>query len=205
MLPVMPDHSLKSMAEVVGTLPPGDIPAAWYLSLDDEVLAKYEEWRQAHAAWKDRYAEMCEKCGFPASTGFRGLGDDTIVGLDLPETTDWAWWRKTREGYWVPRKRTRAEKTSEAYQRFHAVRRIPHVLNYVPGMPHSVWIEGLGNDWATHVYPVKLRKPGQAVLAFVGADPDKTTFTPFEVGPQWSRMKLSVYHALKERQEASQQ
>lgn len=200
MLSVMPEHSLKSMAEVVGTLPGGDIPAAWYLSLDPEVLAKYEQWRQAYAAWKDRYTELCERNGIAPTTKYRRLGEDTVLGIDGTAELNPTWWRKTKEGYWVPRKRTRAEKTSEAFQRFHAARRIPNAFRYVPGIASSVWIEGKGNDWATHVYPVHLRKPGQAVLAFVGVNPDHAC-PPFEVGPQWSRMKLSVYHQLRERQE----
>lgn len=203
----LPPASLKHLAETVGPLPSGDTPVAWYMSLHPEVLAKYEEWRIANAAWRDRITELFLVSGFdPATTRIAHFDDHTMVGVYVPELKTHTWWRQEKAGHWVPRKRTKAEKGSEVSQRFAASRRIPHVLRYVPGMPHSVWIDGIES---TTVYPVKLRrapgpgpdKGGTAVLAFLGVDPNAASNPPFEVGPQWSRMKLSLYHALRERQE----
>lgn len=198
---LLPDTSLKSLAEQLGPLPPGDVPAAWYASTHPEVLEKYEAWRQAHAAWRDRFAELCTVSGFDrAKVRIAVLGEDAIEGLYVEGLSTHTWWRKDKRGFWVPRKRTKAERSSEVLQRFQACRRVPSVLRYLPGLPHSLWIDhGLAG---TKVYPIKVRKPGQAVLAFLGADPDQARDFPFQVGPQWSRLKLSTYHMIRERQEA---
>lgn len=206
MNPLLADNSLKSLADTLGPLPDGDIPVAWYCSTHPEVLAKYEEWRVAHQGWRDRFAELCAKSGFAyPGTQVAMLGDDAIAGLLPPdEPTSATWWRKDRAGYWVPRKRTKAERSSEVFQRFQACRRVPSVVRYLPGLPHSLWVDGPG--LATTVYPVKVRKPGQAVLVFLGADPDRAqASTPFTLSEHWSRMKLSTYHMLKERQAAEKQ
>jgi hypothetical protein len=197
---VVPDLTLKSLAETVGPLPEGDVPAAWWVSTHPEVIEKYEAWRQAHQGWRDRFAELCEISGFDRATvRIAALGEDALVGLFVEGLTEHPWWRQDKKGFWVPRKRTKAEKSSEVTQRFNAARRIPSVLHYVPGLPHSLWL--LNPD---RVYPVKVRRAkgnNTAVLAFVGADPEAAS-PAFEVSQHWARMKLSTYHLLRERQEA---
>jgi hypothetical protein len=204
MLTLLPDHSLKSLAEVLGPLPEGDVPAAWWVSTHPDVLDKYEQWRVAYAGWRDRFAELCEISGFDRATvKISVLGEDTLAGLSVPELKTHTWWRQTKEGLWVPRKRTKAEKDSQVTARFNACRRIPWVLNYVPGLPQGLWIPGPG--LATTVYPVKVRRAkgrDTAVVAFVGADPDKAN-PAFEVSEHWSKMKLSTFHMLRERAAAA--
>jgi hypothetical protein len=107
--------------------------------------------------------------------------------------------RAHRDGYWVPRKRTKAEKLSKASALFGKLNYVPTAVDYLPGMPSSLW---------THdkVYPVHVRRntvanAQAAVLAFVGADPD-TAEPVFEVSEHWTRMKLSTFHLLREHQEA---
>lgn len=189
---VLPDRSLRYLSSVVGKLPPMDkAPSAWFFSMDNEVLKGYEKYEIAKKAWDDRMTELLELTGckkFYAGPGF-------LVGLVPPSLTadPPRWWRATKKGHWVPRARTKAEKTSEAHQRFKAVHDIPHAVTFLSGIPNELW---------THhaVYPVHVRKPGQAVLVFLGQDPDKGD-PPWEVdGSKWSRLKLSMYHALQEYQ-----
>ena len=198
---LLPDHSLKSLAELVGTLPAGDVPTAWYLSTHPEVLDAYQKFQVDHKAWRDRFAELCECAGLTAGkVKMSTYGGESLRGLYDKPTKDLRWWRLTKDGIWTPRKRTKAEKNSVIAQRFRAAAVIPCAVSYLPGMPHSLWLPG--PEMATTVYPVHVRKSGEAVVVFLGAEPEDATEFPFEVGPQWSRMKLSTYHALKERQEA---
>lgn len=189
---VLPDRSLRYLSSVIGKLPTMDTtPAAWFFSMDTDVLAGYEEYRVAKKAWDDRMAELLELTG--CTKYYAGTGH--LMGLAPPSLTAEPprWWRATKKGHWVPRARTKAEKTSEASARFKAVHDIPWPVDYLLGIPKELWTENA-------VYPVHVRKPGQAVLVFLGGDPDKAD-PEFAVDNQWSRLKLSMLLALKEYQD----
>jgi hypothetical protein len=207
----LPEPSIRALAETVGTLPPmgerSAAPAAWYISVHPDVLGSYAHFQRDHQAWRDRLVELCEISGFdPKTTKVNATSEGALNGLVVYPRPDGApsWWRETKQGYLVPRQRTKAEKASDVFTRFKKLHTIPRAIDYVPGLSHSVWLDG--PEMSSTVYPVHLRKPrdGTAVLAFLAANPDMAR-EPFLVGPQWARMKLSMYHAIKERQEAAAQ
>lgn len=188
---VLPERSLRYLSSVIGKLPPmPQAPAAWFFSMDDEVLAGYEKYQVAKKSWDDRMAELLELTG--CKKYYAGSGH--LMGLVPPTlaTEPPRWWRETKKGHWVPRARTKAEKESEVNKRFKKVHDIPWPVDYLVGFPKELWTEGA-------VYPIHVRKPGQAVLVFLGADPNKAIF-PFEVGNQWFRLKMSMFHSLLEFQ-----
>ena len=199
-LPLSVDYGLYSLAEVIGTVPPGDTPAAWYASTDAEVIKGWLRFREDAQHWQDRLAELCALSGWD-SKGLRTArrGEHRLEGLyvDLKGEPVPRWWREAKGHYLVPRARTKAEKTSEVAHRFQALRNIPEAVDYLPDMPHSMWHEG-------RVYTPIVRRTAQAVLVFFFGDPDTAT-QPFEVGPQWARMKMSTFHLLRERQAAAQE
>lgn len=200
-------QAVHNLSLTVGTLPKGDTPVAWYISQNPDVLEAYQKFSRAQKNYRDRLTELCEISGFdPKTTIMRTGGGTELFGLEVKtDKTTMAWWRLTKDGYWVPRQRTKAERTSEVFTRFQKLRNVPWAPDFVPGMPSGVWMDGpLDPDGrpSTEVYPVKLykAKDGDAVLAYIGANPDMAKHA-FTVGPQWSRLKLSQYHAIKEYQE----
>lgn len=195
-VPTIPDFTLAGMAEILGTMPDGDVPAAWYSSTHPDVLTGWEKYKKARYEWQGVYDCLLDELGLARGTMFMTAAKSHFVGLVPPKGAKKPprYMRIDKNGYWVPRKRTQEEKTSKPHQLFAELEHIPQAEEFVPGMPNTLW---------THfgAYPVILRKPAQAVLAFVATNPDDAD-PPFEVGPQWSRMKLSTYHLLRERQEA---
>lgn len=188
------------LTEKLGPLPPGDVPAAWYASKDPEVIKGFERFTQLSREWSDLYRELLREVNLPDDTLrivrngglFIGLKPPTGAGITSSAYGS-RWLRMNNKGVWVPRRRTRAEKASRVNALFEQLEYIPQAVNYVPGMPDAIW----GND---RVHVVEVRKPGEAVLAFLGMDPDHAS-VPFEVGEQWLRMKMSVYHYLREQHE----
>lgn len=191
----LPQRSLQYLSSVVGKLPQMDTPpAAWYFSMDPQVVGDYEKYRVAHQAWRDRLTELIELSDMkPETTAYRASVGHLValVPKDLDEPP--RWWRKLKNGDLVPRVRTKAEKNSEVCERFKALHDIPRAVDYLTGMSTDLWTD-------ERVYPVHVRKPGQAVLVFLACDPDKATF-PFTVDARWSRLKLSMFYALKEYQD----
>jgi hypothetical protein len=197
-------ENIVELADVIGELPAGDTPAAWYASTEPEVLKAYQDFKDDHAAWRTRMATLVEVSGLPPSDPpetliVTGLGSEYLIGLKPTQslTRTPRWWRVDHQGNLVPRRRTMAEKNSAVNLAFQAARRIPRAVDYMDGLPNALWAFNVA-------YPVHIRKPARAVLVFLGYDPDRAD-PPFEVGEMWTRMKMSTFHMLLERQNARNQ
>jgi hypothetical protein len=200
---LLADGSIKELAELVGDLPTGDVPAAWYLSIDPKVIQGYQKFLTEHKAWRDRLTELMETSGLSVDRiRYGGWGGGCLVGV-YADVEPPLGWRKEKKGFLVPRKRTKAEKASEVSKRFKAVQKIPAAIDYVPGMSNSLTVDAGQGDGTSHVYWPQIRRPSNAVLAFWGANPDDTKYA-FETDGSWERMKMSVYHVLRERQSAGE-
>ena len=191
----LPDTTLAGMAAVIGLLPPGDVPAAWYMSQNPEVLSRYDEYTAERTTWNQDMAELLAYSKLPAHTQFVTLAGGCLSGLVPPEGAKVPrWWRK--EGaLLVPRKRTRAEKASEVNRLWAQLVQVPQPK--LPGLPDTLWL-------GQHAYAPIVRKPGQAVLVFLARTPEQAT-QPYELGPEWHRLKVSTFHLLRERQHAAEQ
>lgn len=193
--PAPPQRSLRYLSSVIGPLPPMSTPpAAWFMSLNQDVLDGYEQWKVAYKTWADNLTELMGLSGFISENIYiGGIAKDILLGIfpPTPTTDPPRWWRTTKKGYWVPRKRTIAEKNSEVFQRFESLQVIPRETTYLPGLPDSIVVR-------PKVSFASICRPGQAVLAFYGADPDQVQ--NFPIGSQWRRMKLSTFWSLKEFQ-----
>ena len=191
------DGSLAGLAETLGTMPSGDVPAAWYMSLVPEVLDGYGHYLANRGAWDTTMAALLAFSGLPPQIQYSTLGEDYLNGLLPPpgmESPPRGWRLSTDGKLLVPRKRTRAEKTSQINLAWIKLTTIPRAVDYLPGMPNTLWT-------ASRAYLPQVRRPAAAVLVFLAADPETAT-PPFETGPQWTRMKVSTFHLLRERQEA---
>lgn len=193
---VLPESTVDSLSKTLGTMPEGDVPAAWYSSIHPNVLKGWDKYRAERFSWQDRYHELLAEINLSQGTQFMTSAKSHFIGIVPPKGVKKIprWMRLDKNGYWVPRKRTKAEKESRISTLFAQLEHIPQAEEFVPGMPNTLWT-------SFGAYPVTFRKPGPSVLAFVGTNPDDAD-PPFEVGPQWSRMKLSTYHLLREYQEA---
>ena len=192
----LPDTTLVGMAAVIGPLPPGDVPAAWYMSQNPEVMARYDEYVAERTVWNQHMAELLDYSKLPADTQFVTLGQGFLKGLVPPPgaTKPPRWWR-IEDKLLVPRKRTRAEKASEVNRLWTMLQAVSQPR--LPGLPDTLWV-------GTTAYAPTVRKPGKAVLVFLAHAPEKAT-QPFEVGHEWSRLKVSTFHLLRERQHAAEQ
>jgi hypothetical protein len=197
-------ENLTELAELIGELPPGDIPAAWFCSVEPEVLKAYQDFKDDHAAWRTRMATLVEVSGLPPSDPpealiVTGLGSEYLIGLKPTQslTRTPRWWLVDHQGNLVPRKRSKAERYSAVNLAFQAARRIPRAVDYFDDLPNAAWT-------TKAAYPVHVRKPARAVLVFLAVNPADTD-PPFEPGPHWIRMKMSTFHMLRERQDARDQ
>lgn len=192
----LPDTTLVGMAAVIGPLPPGDVPAAWYMSQNPEVLARYDEYVAERTVWNQHMADLLVYSKLPADIQFITLGQGFLKGLMPPAgaAKPPRWWR-IEDKLLVPRKRTRAEKASEVNRLWAKLQSVPQPR--LPGLPDTLWIGEMA-------YAPTVRKPGQAVLVFLARTPEQAT-QPYELGPEWHRLKVSTFHLLRERQHAAEQ
>lgn len=191
----------KTILELIGQVPPAERPPeAWYMTLDEDCIKGYEQWKVDYKAWADRVAELIQMSGLKPTSVIRygGLGGRVLEGFEpsTPLASPPRWWRGNKSGYWVPRKRTKAEREGEVLHRFHKVQAIPHAIDYLKGMPTALYLPKM-----SAVLPV-VRRPGEAVLVFLSANPDHAV-QPFEPDNRWSRLKLSTYHQIRENYEST--
>lgn len=193
----MPESSIKQMTAMIGVLPAGDVPAAWWSSTHVDVLKGYDRYKVQLAKWQSGYKELLNTLGLPPNSQYVAHARVRFAGI-VPPTGVPAprWMRLDKDGYLVPRKRTKAEKGGPIQLAYEELQEIPQAIEYLPGISDSIHIEG-------QIYPIQVRQPGKAVLAFSAVSPEDGA-EDFAVGPQWSRMKLSTFHLLRERQDAGQ-
>lgn len=187
----VPESTIKTWKILLGELPPGDVPAAWYMSTNVDVIAAYEKTRDITRRWNDLYAEMLELNDLPPRSQFITHAAH-FVGIVPPTgVTSTRWLRADREGKLIPKKKTKSEKESRSNLIWDLLQEKPDTV--LPGMPQTLFAGG-------SIFKPVFRKPAEAVLAFLAVSPEKAT-EPFEVGAEWSRMKLSTFHVLRESQE----
>ena len=161
------------------------------------MLDRYDDFLVDRHAWDQAMAQLLALSQFPPTIRYSTLGNDYLVGFYPPEgMTTPRWWR-IDQGLLVPRKRTRAEKASEVNKLWSKLKTIPEAVNYVPGLPNTLWV-------GDKAYAPVVRKPAQAVLVFLGMDPAKAT-QPFVMGAEWTPLKVSTFNLLRERQHAAEQ
>jgi hypothetical protein len=187
----VPESTIKAWKILLGELPPGDTPAAWYMSTNVEVIAAYERAKEISRKWNDFYAEMLELNELPPNSKFVTHADHFVGIVPPPGVDSTRWLRSDREGRLIPRKKTTAEKNSRSNVLWDLLQEKPDIV--LPGMPQSLFA-------GDSIFKPNFRKPAEAVLAFLGVAPEKSS-EPFETGAEWSRLKLSTFHQLRESQE----
>lgn len=195
------DTSLFDLADQIGDLPSGDTPVAWWISAHPDVLEAYDNYHEQRRTWNDLYAELLAVAHLPTGTSFVAA-DAQLQGLVPPKdkTKPSRWFRRTSAGLLIPRKRTRDEKVSVANTLWDRLLDIP--VPHLPGMPPAL-VTAQGTYPVAFRHNVRLGRQA-TVCAYVGVDP-KSADPAFDVGGQWSRMKMSTYHMLQERQRAREE
>lgn len=189
----LPDN-LPELYALIGSMPRGDTPAAWWACNAPEALEAWDRYTEDSRAWYATWNRLLKNAKLPENTRIRTYGSDTLTGLLPPPGAGRIprGWRKTPHGYLVPRRRTREEKASEANTLFDRVRVIPRAVDYYDDVPTALWTTN-----PDKAYPVHMRKPATMVLVFVGHDPEQAD-PPFELGERWTRMTMSLFHLLLE-------
>jgi hypothetical protein len=188
----LPPQTLKSLSDTLGTMPAGQIPVAWWSSTHPEVIKAYEDFDRDIRRWRQKLGELLALSGLPADTRLFHRGSDTMIGFTVPPQGAPEGWRVDKGNHLVPRQRTKAEREGQIFTRFKELQPIPRAVDYLPGMPHTLWMDD-------RVFFPQVFRPAIAVLVFIMGNPAKAA-EPFIVGEQWTEMKMSTFHLLREYQ-----
>lgn len=196
----VPLQTIKSWHHTLGQLPPGDVPGAWYMSVNKAVIQAFEEHRDRQRKWNDMYAEFLKLNELPPDTKYVSHSTHFVGAVPPAGVTSTQWLRADNEGKLIPRKKTKAEKESRSNQLWDELQELPDPV--IPGMPQTL-ITSQGT-----IFKPTFRKPAQAVLALLPVNPsgsvtDEKGNQIWRVGEEWSRLKLSTFHLLREHQETT--
>ncbi|MCF3939942.1 hypothetical protein [Gordonia tangerina] len=198
----MSDYTHAELTKLIGDkLPGGGVPAAWWISTDDEVIRLFDEWSDAEFKHQKKVADLGDELGcerwFTSGMGGALRGFDPPRGMGkwknhpdykpVPE----GWRIDSKSGYLVPSRKTKADRESDANKRFDELRASPQLST--PGMPSEMWLPG-------HIYGTNIRRGEACLMAFSGGDPDRLEGRrEFVVDANlWTRLPLSAFHLMRE-------
>lgn len=157
----MTEYSTDELRELIGKVPTGAIPAAWWVTTDADQIAAYDRWRADFDAHRDRVDAYAKTLGLDGaddaymwsdgrSSVLTGFGVPTFMGFWNREHPQYqpipAGWRiDKKENRLVPSRRTKADRESQANKDFAAMKRVPNVGSYMSGLPAEVSLDD--RDW----------------------------------------------------------
>jgi hypothetical protein len=198
----MSDYTHAELTKLIGDkLPGGGVPAAWWISTDDEVIRLFDQWKKSDRAHRERVHELATELG--CTEWMQSGRGGTVRGFIPPrEMTLYSghpecipvpdhWRIDSKSGYLMPSRKTKADRESDANEKFAAIKRAPQLET--PGMPADLWLPGM-------VYGVQIRRGDACVMAFCGGDPDRVeSRNDFAVDEGlWTRLPLSAFHLMRE-------
>lgn len=206
----MSEYSQSELHELIGRVPSGGIPAAWWITTDAGQLAAYEQYQQdfderrvkvealanalgltADKAMMSSWGNRSELTGFAAPHGML-IWDSHPDHIPTPE----GWRIDRKKDYLVPKRKSKADRESQANKDFAAIRTIPIVGAYLTGLPSEIWLPGA-------IYTIQYRRGDACIMAFSGADPDRSEDKLTIDTNIWHRQKLSALIAMRENATAS--
>lgn len=197
----MLDTSPESLAPLVSPLNIDTAPAAWWVTVDSAHLEEYAAFRSDLDTWMKEAGQLARDAGGDPEyvQASRGFGDRRLAGFGTVRGQDTAagWRIDSKSHLIVPSRRTKADRESDAAKRFAALSAVPTPSRYVTGISHGLFLPGM---W----YGVAIARRGTVLLAFCNGDPDRADpgdRRDFTVDDTWSRIPLSTFHQLREREE----
>lgn len=171
-------------------------PAEVYRTSDQGIIDAYTERVEQIYQWNKKVHDFAEKVtGDPRVWTHTAFGRDRLTGLHLAKDRDVpeGWRRHARHGEAIiPKRNTKAGR--EAGERFDALATAPSYLEPLDGMPGTARVEG--PDWTTQLYTPGIRMRDGAIEVSWACE------VPEPVGPQWTKIPLSQWHAEREAEEA---
>lgn len=214
----MTEFSVDELRDLIGKVPGGAIPAAWWVTVDPEQLAAYDRWLDDYTAHRTKIQKFAETIGLTADDAFFSAWGDRahLTGFRVPQfmghwNTEHPKYRPVPEGWridkktnrLVPSRKTKADRESQANKEFAAHRSIPDVHAYVTGLPTEIYLDD--RDFGGTIYRVNYRRGDRCVWAYSGGDPDRQPEKRMNESVNasiWHRQKLSPLIALREEQAA---
>lgn len=197
----MLDISPENLATLIPPLKVGGAPAAWWVT---DAQVHLDEW-DAHVAAKEEWNAAVDELVRDAGADpdgvrlYSGFGNNRLAGfLPLNGQAPATGWRvDSKSGLVVPSRRTKVDRESDSTKRFESLTVVPSPNRYVTGIGDGLFLPGM---W----YGVTIVRRGPVLLAFCNGDPDRVDpedRRDFEVDDTWTRLPLSTFHLLHERDE----
>lgn len=215
----MTEFSIDELRRMVGKVPTGAIPAAWWITTESEQIAAYDRWVVDYDDHRHKIESLAATIGLTANDAFYMAYSDVsrLTGFAVPHGMNlWpsnkdhipvpAGWRIDKKtDRLVPSRKTKADRESQANKDFAAVAKIPNVSAYMTGLPNEIYVEN--RDMGGTIYRTQYRRGDECVMAFSGGDPDRTPerkrWDTTDVDANtWHRQRISVLVALREEQAA---
>ncbi|SIJ54574.1 hypothetical protein [Mycobacteroides abscessus] len=206
----MTEYSLKKLKTLVGQMPSGSVPAAWWITTDPAQLKAYDQWRSDYTDARKKAVRLAKSLGLSADHIYATSWFKTTEVTGFLPTREMQLWpghpdhRPTPEGWrvdskmnrLVPKRKTKADRESKANKDFAAIRKVPCVHAYLTGLPSEIYLDD--RDFGGTSYRTQYRRGDQCVFAVSGADPDRSPRTNEIDTSIWHRQKLSALIALRE-------
>lgn len=211
----MTEYTVDQLEELIGidNFPNfHGVPAAWWITTDADQLAAWERYRADRNEWFERARALTQKLGL----GDKGVmvssfGKRTdVVGIQPSSEmrkSDWygpslvpeGWRIDSKSGHLKPKRKTKADRESQASKDFASIQRVPDSAAYIKGLPDYLQLDD-GPGMSGHLYPFQVRKGEKCLMAFCGGDPDRAEKSrDHKIAEWWERQPLSAMHALRER------
>ncbi|WGH20792.1 hypothetical protein QLT00_gp09 [Gordonia phage Commandaria] len=213
----MTEYSADQLEELIGIDSFPDfrgVPAAWWITIDDDQLAAWERYETDRNEWFTRAQKLVKSLGLDEGVMISSFGKRTdVVGIKPSEEMRRSEWRgpslvpegwriDSKKGYLLPKRRTKADRDSQANKDFAAIVRVPDSAAYITGLPEYLQLDD-GPGLSGHLYPFNVRKGEKCVMAFCAGDPDRAEKSrDHKIAEWWERQPLSTMHALRERKQA---
>ncbi|QRI45249.1 hypothetical protein SEA_ENNEA_13 [Gordonia phage Ennea] len=188
------------------------IPAAWWITTSTLQLAAWERYQADRDEWFERARALTQKLGLgDEGVLVSSFGKRTdVVGIKPSEEMRRSEWRgpslvpegwriDSKSGYLRPKRKTKADRESQANKDLAAIQRVPDSAAYIKGLPEYLQLDD-GPGLSGHLYPFNVRKGEKCLMAFCAGDPDRAEKSrDHKIADWWERQPLSTMHALRER------
>lgn len=207
----MTQYSAKKLKELTGGVPDGSVPAAWWITTNPGQLEAYDRWAADYGDAHKKAVALAKSLGLTADdiyatgwgkrtelTGFRPTHAMTLwPGHRDHQPVPEGWRIDPKLERLMPKRKTKADRESQANKDFAAIRAVPCVHAYLTGLPTEIFIEDRAFGAGT-VYRTQYLRGAQCVMAYSGGDPERSQHAIDIDESVWHRQKLSALIAMRE-------
>ncbi|QOP66671.1 hypothetical protein SEA_GROOTJR_12 [Gordonia phage GrootJr] len=211
----MTEYTVEQLEDLIGldNFPEfHGVPAAWWITTDADQIARWESYKADRNEWFERARALTQKLGLgDEGVMVSSFGKQTnVVGIQPSQEMRKSEWRgpslvpegwriDSKSGYLKPKRKTKADRESQASKDFESIYRVPDSAAYIKGLPEYLQLDD-GPGLSGHLYPFNTRKGEKCLMAFCGGDPDRAEKSrDHKIADWWERQPLSAMHALRER------